>query len=212
VSGFDKDLVVLVPDKNLEATLRGLLSRPQALSIREISFDVFIQSDRDPGCLRRSQDFLRPMCRRYTHGLVVFDRMGCGQEKKVREALEVEVSARLAASGWEERAAAVVVDPELEAWVWSDSPEVDRSLGWVATATEPNLRGWLESRGFWEVGQAKPGDPKGAVEEVLRYVRRPRSSSIYGELARKVSFRRCQDGSFQALQDHLRRWFRKEEQ
>jgi hypothetical protein len=28
-------------------------------------------------------------------------------------------------SGWENRAAAVVLDPELEIWVWSDSPEVE---------------------------------------------------------------------------------------
>ena len=31
-----KDLVVLTADKNIEGALRGLLSRPQSLGIREI--------------------------------------------------------------------------------------------------------------------------------------------------------------------------------
>jgi len=36
-----KDLVILVADKNMEYSVKGILSRPQALSIRQITFDIF---------------------------------------------------------------------------------------------------------------------------------------------------------------------------
>lgn len=43
-----KDLVVLVPDKNMEASLRGLLSRCAALGLRDVTFDLFVHPERDP--------------------------------------------------------------------------------------------------------------------------------------------------------------------
>lgn len=39
MSGELKDLVVLTADKNIEGALRGLLSRPQSLGLREISYN-----------------------------------------------------------------------------------------------------------------------------------------------------------------------------
>lgn len=74
------DLVILVPDRNIEAAVKGVLSQPQALGIREISSSVFTHIERDPGCFKRSHDFLRPMTNIYKHPLVIFDKVGCGQE------------------------------------------------------------------------------------------------------------------------------------
>ena len=197
-----KDLAVLVADKNMETTVRGLLPRSESLGIRKIAFDIFVHPQRDPGCFRRGHDFLRPMVNRYAHALLLFDREGSGQERKTRD---VMVSARLAGAGWADRAAAVVLDPELETWVWSDSPEVDRGLGWEGRQT--SLRDWLEQQGVWPAGQQKPTDPKDAVERALRHVRLARSSSIYGRLAGAVSLRRCQDASLAAFRNHLQNWF-----
>jgi hypothetical protein len=62
---------------------------------------------------------------------VLFDYYGCGAEHEMApEEIEDEVEEKLSRSGWEDRARCVVIDPELEVWVWSDSPEVDRCLGW----------------------------------------------------------------------------------
>ncbi len=49
--------------------------------------------------------------------------------------------------------------------------------------------------------------PKGSMEAVLRAVRRPRSSSIYNELAAQVSLRRCVDPAFNKLKTTLQDWF-----
>jgi hypothetical protein len=54
-----KDLIVLVADADMEAAVRGLLSRPSALGIRPISFDVKRHVQRDAGCRSGAHDLLR---------------------------------------------------------------------------------------------------------------------------------------------------------
>ena len=90
--------------------------------------------------------------------------------------LEGEVRGRLRSAGLDSWADVVIIDPELEAWVWSDSPHVDESLGWKVTT--PALRDWLRAEGLWEDGASKPRDPKEAMEAALRAVGIARSTSI----------------------------------
>ncbi len=206
MSGHRKDLVALVADANIEAVVDCLLGmRTDSLRISRISCDIFVHPDRDPGCLHRSHDLLRPMAGAYCHALVMFDRYGCGQEVCPPTELEARVRQQLSANGWDDRAEVIVLDPELEIWVWSDSPQVDRSLGWEGK--KPDLRTWLQMEGLWAPGNAKPADPKAAVERALQHVRTPRSSSIYRELAARVSIDRCRDFAFLAFRRHLQRWF-----
>jgi len=199
-----KDLILLVADKNMEASLKGLLSRFQALGFRRVIFDLYVHPDRDPGCLLRGHDFLRPFPRLYERALVLLDHQGCGR-KEDRSALEGDLERRLGGAGWENRAAAVVISPELENWVWSDSPHVERALGWERGSTP--LRSWLQEKGLLEAGAAKPARPKEAVELALWTVRKPRSSAIYFELAQSVSTAGCTDPAFLKLRRCLREWF-----
>ena len=201
---WPKDLAVLSADKNIEWTLRGLFSRPRSLGIREISCDFYPHPERDPGCRLRGHDFLKPFARSHAHALVVFDREGSGGDELERTALERQVEDRLSSSGWDDRAAAVVIDPELEIWVWNDSPHVESALGWSGSTS---LREWLTQKGWLPEGATKPAQPKAAVEEALRLAGRPRSSSVYHELARRVGTDRCVDAAFLKLRRTLVRWF-----
>ena len=207
MSPWDADLVVLVADGNMYSAMQGLLSRPESLGIRSVRFNIFVHVERDPGCFLRGHDFLRPMANRYAHGLLLFDRMGSGQEVQEKEALERTVNDRLANTGWGDRAAAIVLDPELEVWVWSDSPEVDRCLGWKGQPHD--LRGWLGNQGLWPHGSSKPGNPKRAVELALRQMNKPRSSSIYIQLAKSVSLQKCTDPAFNSFKEIMKKWFEK---
>ncbi len=200
-----KDLILLVADKNMEASLRGLLSRSQSLKCRPVVFDLYVHPDRDPGCLRRAHDFLRPFSSRYERALVLLDHAGCGRETVERSGLESELEGRLSDAGWKDRAAAIVISPELESWVWSDSPHIARAFGWVGR--EVPLKDWLVEKGFLAVGAIKPAKPKEAVELALRTAYKPRSSSIYFELAQSVSTDRCIDPAFLKLRRCLREWF-----
>jgi hypothetical protein len=199
------DLVALVADKNMEAAIQGLLARPQALQVRPLTHHVHVHPYRDPGCCREGVDFLRPFVKLYEYALLIFDHEGCGREEDPPEAIEGSLRQRLEATGWGDRAAVIVLQPELEIWVWSDSPEVARSLGWTRGMSD--LRRWLGDEELWPEESVKPPDPKAAVERTLRHVRKPRSSALYESLARSVSLQRCTDPAFAKLRQVLMDWF-----
>jgi hypothetical protein len=199
-----RDLIVLVADKNTDYGLRGLLGRPRALGIRPIDAQILVHPRRDPGCRREAHDFLRPFATGYRHALVMFDREGSGSDAS-RQTLEEEVSARVRGSGWNTRADVVVLDPELEVWVFTPSPHVEHCLEWPKN--RGRVRAWLERQGRWAHGQPKPTTPRDALERVLLEIGRPRSSTLYQCLGAHVSLRRCVDGAFQKLVDTLRGWF-----
>lgn len=199
------DLVALVADKDIEGALSGLLARGPALGLRSLDYQIFKHPNRDSGCFKTAQDFLRSQSNRFNHALVLFDRHGCGRDADARAALEKDVEQRLEANGWEGRSAAVVLDPELEIWVWSPSPLVDEALGWAGR--QPTLREALAHAGLLAPGAAKPADPKRAVEHALEVARRPRSSAIYATLARTLPIADCRDPALGKLLERLRAWF-----
>jgi hypothetical protein len=203
-----KDLIVLVADKDMESAFRGILSRPQSLGIRPITFDIFVHPQNDPACLKTSDQFLRTFVNQYNFALVAFDREGSGSID-TRENLETQVENRLAQVGWpQERAAAIVFEPELEIWVWSRSQHVSETLGWVNQQTP--LRDWLVTQNYLADQQHKPNRPKEAMEAVLRKVRKPRSASIYLQLAQKVSLQGHTEPAFSKFQSRLKNWFPQE--
>lgn len=197
--------MVLVADKDMEQTVKALLSRRQALNIKQITFDIHIHPQRDPGCFSRGEEFLRPFHNLYKYGLIIFDREGCGRENLSREDIEEDIENRLSSSGWGDRALGIAIDPELEIWVWSDSPEVDQVLGWGTRS--PELRTWLQENNFLIDGQTKPASPKEAVERVLKLTKKPRSASLYFKLAERVGVNRCSDPAFLKLKTTLHNWF-----
>lgn len=200
------DLVALVADKNIEYALRGLLTRSSAFAIRGIASRVLVHPQRDAGCRTRCTDLLRPYINRWSFAMVVFDHEGCGEEDSSREELEQRVEKTLFKNGWSQRAAVIVIDPELENWVWSESSIVDEIAGWNDSTT--TLRDWLRANG-WLVGNAaKPARPKEAFEAALRKANEPRSAALYEQLARRVDFSGCADPSFLKFKATLQGWFR----
>jgi hypothetical protein len=204
------DLVVLVADKNMEFAVKGILENHRKLGIHPLPEErrKILQAQQDAGCFRRCDDLLRPFSKDFNYALVMLDREGSGKETLSREQMEADIENRLAISGWDDRAVAIVFDPELEMWVWSDSPQVDEVLGWGTRM--PSLRTWLIEKAWLQSGEIKPVRPKEALEDVLRQVRRARSSAIYLELAQKVSFQKCTDPAFLKMKRYLQDWFPKE--
>ena len=205
------DLVVLAADKNIEYALKGLFTRPQALGVRPITADIFVHPQRDPGCVQRGVAFLSDLSKWYHYGLLMFDYAGSGREREQgpRE-LQETLDNEFAGSVWRERAKTIVLSPELEAWLWSNSPHVDDVAGWKNR--QPSLRRWLTGQGWLQQGKIKPDKPKEAFQAALREARTQRSSSLYQQIAEKVSLQRCTDSSFQEFRDILRAWFPQDSQ
>lgn len=204
IAGNRKDLIVLAADKCIEAAVRGLLSRPPALGIRSVAADILRHPEKDAGCRMHGVDFLTPLSASYTHALLMFDFEGCGDA--VTPVLEQENTLRQGlARVWGQNADVLIIEPEVDIWVWSTSPHVESILGWKDR--KPSLREWLTESGHIRAGAPKPHRPKEALEAALRVVRKPRSSSLYGNLARTVSLKECADPSFFRFRGILRKWF-----
>ena len=203
-----QDLVVLAADKDIKESIDGLLTkRTVTLGIRSITYTTITHPEHDPGCLNQSADLLRSYCKSHTHALVVFDHEGSGRDcKETRIQMESSVETALRKAGWDDRAATIVIDPELENWVWSSSQQIATCLGW--NDPKQSLREWLLKNEFLAEGtQIKPARPKESMDAVLRHVKRPRSSAIYRAIAEKVSVTRCTDPAFQKLCKTLQTWF-----
>ncbi len=197
-----KDLICFVADKNMEAVVQELLKRHQALGIsRALDAEVFVHPQRDPGIFRQGIDIIRSFRQNYRHGLLFLDGAWDGAPHD----LQTQLDLALKNADLEDWACAIVIVPELEAWVWSDSPHVEHVLGWHGRT--PGLRVLLQEKGLWTTKKPKPEDPKAGVEAALYEVRKPRSSTIYRQLARSVSVERCQDPAFRRFRMMLREWF-----
>ncbi len=203
-----RDLVVVVADKDTEQALTGLLTRHESLGIHPIDFVVRVHPQKDPGCYHTGHELAATFSREAKHALVVFDRAWEGAPSTNAVDLQHEVEAGLRAL-WDDRCACVVIDPEVEAWVWSDSPHVADALGW--RGVQPGLRDWLEAQGLWPRRHAKPPDPKAAFRRALRQVGLPPSAAVFRRLADTVGVQRCTDPSLLGLLSVLRRWFGKTE-
>ncbi|GIW95328.1 MAG: hypothetical protein KatS3mg110_3369 [Pirellulaceae bacterium] len=148
---------------------------------------------------------MQPFLNRADFCLVVLDHEGSGQEERPAHKVKEDLKQRLEKSGWQDRAQVLVLTPELETWVRSDSPHVPDVLGWAKR--RPSLRQWLRDQGRWPESRPKPSRPKECLEVVLREVRVRRSSAIYRQLAERVGLERCQDPAFLEFKQIVQRWF-----
>ncbi len=149
---------------------------------------------------------MRPLRDEYQNALVMFDYDGCGVSQIAAPDLERNLEQFYEANGWPPSSVAfVVIEPELEAWMFGASfQQLQQFVGWSHTQ---NIREWLTRNGYLTAGSHKPDDPKSAIEAILDLQREPRSRRLYEHLARTVSLARCQDRAFQKFRSTLQRWF-----
>ena len=198
-----KDLVVLVADIQQQQTVATLLTeRYPSLRIRDINFDIYTHSNRDPGVFHEAGDFLSISAQQYQHALVVIDAEWGGSPENAED-IETKIQNDLNRKGWEGRSAVVVIDPELETWVWSQSDEVPGLFG----TNWEMIKDLGHQTGYWQEGETKPARPKELLMEVLRRTKTKRSAALFRQLAGKVSLSGCQDSSFHRFCEVLQGWF-----
>lgn len=203
-AGAPKDLFVLAADSDAHRVLEAILKTPARLGIRPVTFEIERHPEHDPGCRLGSTEYLRPFLGRFRHALVVFDRDGCGSTKTRRE-IQNEITADLAANGWQDRARAIVIAPELEIWVWGSWS----NLAKVLESGEAVLREVVTRQGHPISGLGKPTDPKTALGAVIRNRqqsgrRHRRSPRLFEQLATNAPLNGCRDPAFRELRKTLR--------
>ena len=200
-----KDLVLLMADKNAQFALKGALGRPDALGICPIEFEFRVHPGRDGGTRKSGPEVLALERRRFRHALLVLDFEGCGTDLPNANALEEQLDGRLSAN-WQEAAKSIVIEPELDVWIWGADNAVEAVIEWPAGK---GIREWLREKGFAFEANEKPTRPKEALEAALRIPDLPRSSALYQSIAEKISLRCCGDEAFIRLRKQLIEWFPK---
>ena len=204
---FAKDLLALTSDRQMQRTVETLLNhRRPALGIRQIDADVVRHPRKDPGCRGNAGALINSKRNLYRKAMVIFDYDGCGERRRTAPDLEIALEREYAGVGWgPDRIAFLVIEPELEAWLFGGSDaHLRNAVSWPRPDT---IQEWLQTQGHLQPGQGKPADPKAAIEAVLTQSQIPLSSEIFEAQARRVSLARCQDRAFQKFRSTLQRWF-----
>lgn len=198
-----KDLVILVADKNMQFAMQGALSRPQALGVRALTYEFRSHMGRDGGVRTTGASVLSREKVRFRHALMLLDHEGCGQESASVQHLEAELNHQLAVV-WGEHAKAIVIEPEVDIWLWGADNALREALRWPQ---EGLIRDWLRQQGFEFSAEGKPLRPKEALEAMRRIHKQPRSSALYQKITEKISLQKCTDPAFLRLKAHLQTWF-----
>ena len=207
-----EDLVVVTPDGAYPLVLEEFLKRAASLGVRSVSRRIIMDPLRDSS--GELPDLLRPFLGISRKALAIRDLEGSG-EKHGAVALEQHLVKRMHRTGWASSdCAAIVVPPEIEAWLRLPSTHLDeliteharRHRQWTAARRREVLDGIVSNFGGCD-DSGKPRRPKEVFEEFLRRLGIPRSNALYQRLAQKESLTSCVTPSFLRLRDLLRNWF-----
>ncbi|QKG25574.1 methylation-associated defense system protein MAD4 [Actinomadura verrucosospora] len=201
----ERDIVFLVADGAMEQMLRGFFSRPQFhRSIRCAHFDfdpsedLIVAPTKDPGVFNTARELLRPFETSHRHAVAMLDNAWEGSPG--RDRIHDSIADTLK-EAWE-RFAVIVIEPELEAWVWQENPHIAEAFN-----CPTDFREILARSNHWPRDLLKPPDPKEALEHLRKRYRADRQNAAFRRLAAKISVRHCQDRAFNHLCDNLRTWF-----
>lgn len=209
-----RDCLFLVADSNMSHALKGFFGKEGfhlSLGCRPFSLEeadiVVASGQNDPGLYVRASELLKVYRGEYSHAVVMVDAewRGAPAPQDIRNALE----GHLREAGWSPpQGCAIVIEPEVDNWLWTDTPHTAAALRWPSVT---ELRQALQERDMWPEGAAKPPQPKEAAAWAIRQKGKPRSSAIYEQVASRVSLSRCSDPAVATLVNALRQWFPAEE-
>ena len=212
-----RDCVFLVADSHMETvfkTFLGLPHRHEKLGTASFSFNAesdLVLAGNDPAVYRNGPSLIHGHQRTHRHAVLVLD-FQFEHEKKPDEMI-AELTSAMVSSGWDAaRFQIVLIQPELEAWLWQDNPNIEkvffRNLNPMEKAKAPSsLRQWLCDQRLWPTECVKPPDPKKAMQKAADTFRAGSQMAVFTEVFRNISVHGCQDEAFHTLRDALRRWF-----
>lgn len=197
------DLVVLTADKPMEAVVRALLRRTESIGIRAVDTTWLLHSDRDSGVRTTGHSLLRAVRRQHDHALMFCDHEGSGTTTASAVEKEGQLDEVLAMT-WQAHGRSIVIEPELDVWLWGSDERLIQSIGWK-DAMRP--REWLVGKRFEFAESGKPIRPKEAMQALFEHVGLPMSAAVYGRIARGIGLRGCSDAAFDRLRSLLQTWF-----
>lgn len=164
----------------------------------------------DQAVWKSAHAYLAPFRDAYERAVIVLDEHF--DPSPGAEQLRGDIAASMIASGWtKDRFEVIVVEPMLEAWLWTDSDHVAAAFG---MDNYTSLRARLIQENLWETGQPKPRatELKRACSRACALGGSKSSRATFANVFRVVSSRalnRCIEPGFNLLREALRTWFPK---
>lgn len=206
-----RDCVFFVADKTMRETFLGFLSREdrdRQLGCSSFLFDpaedLFFAAGQNDCGLNKRADALLSAFRHSHHKAVV--ALDCEWDGSPGQAEIIKnILTQLLESGWAaDEVIVIAIEPELEQWIWQDSPVLADELRMDAPR---GLKAALSERGLWPQDAAKPPLPKELFIQLRRENNVKLSSSVFKRIAAKVPVAACQDSEFRRLVNQLQLWF-----
>ena len=198
------DLFAYVPCKHINATLSTLLKEKyNSLGISKIDFKIETHVYKDPGLFNEDSIAYRLQYQKHhpKKFLVILDESwdGSPKAKKIKIRIKNEL---LKAKINEEDFHIVVIEPELEQWIWTKKPT---HLAKLFNTNEENIRNIANIYNYDFTN--KPKDPKELFIAMLKYFEIPHSADCFRTLVKNCSFEKCTDANFLDLRTILHNWF-----
>ncbi len=208
-----RDVIFHLADGQMRACFEAFFSREKfnmSLACRE--FDVDVQKDilqvpgqTDPGLYDNAHENLELFKSQYNHAMIVLDRQW-NDSSKTPSDIEQHITANMQRAGWtRERFEVVVIDPELETWLFQEKDIFLNAFRYHDGARA--LRDQLDETGHWPKGQAKPTDPKATIGRALHLGKSASPTVLFSKVCSRISVKDCQDTAFLKFKRTLRCWF-----
>ncbi len=209
-----RDCLFFVADSTMKQAILGFLTRNDCFSDYNLGTapfafdpneDLFSSATMDPGTFAKGEELLRPFQATHRRAVLMLDAEWDGSPGAAT--IRDDLTRRIGLTGWlPENFRVIVIDPELEAWIWQRNQRVAKALKF---ATVPEMvKAVRDAKIDWPDEQAKPSNPKAALEAVATRRRGIGfSSAIHRSVTSSVTLRGCQDGAFLELRQVLQTWF-----
>lgn len=214
-----RDIVFLVADGEMQATVEGFFENPafdQRLECARFEFDTkqdLIKHPRkDPGVYQDGHNLLKSYVATHNYAVVMVDfAFNDNLQTMDYEQFCDTIKANMLAAGWPEgRFFVMAINPELEVLMWqANTSRIEQVFDYPREREGISLRDWLQQRNLWNADDLKPSDPKAAIDKARNqsWGRKKTHSQLFKRIAKEVSFRGCEDESFNGLLQHIQAWY-----
>ena len=216
-----RDIIFHLADDHMETGMRAFFQRDDwqhALGCHRFDIDADSPVDlfrvaghTDPGLWKHAHENLAAFRDKYRHAVIVLD--ADFDPYPGADVLHQDITRAMIAADWEEgQFAVVVIQPELEAWLWAANVNVAIAFGHQDFTA---LRNTLEAEGLWTPGEPKPNDLKRARDRAAKLGGKktggPIFKGVFGSISSKA-LNQCVEPGFKTLQEAVQRWFPKQKE
>jgi hypothetical protein len=207
-----KDLFLFSADADTQAFLGAVLARSSALGTKPINIELDRHPQRDAGMVQSGPELLRMRKGEARYAVMVLDFHGSGADTRSNRsnpvALQLELQDRLDRATWRSNSLVVVLEPELEHWLWYARVALAKHWELSRAQVDDLILEWSNNAGL-KPDEAVAKHPKELFEYAMRNrLKRtisPRDFQCIGAVAGIRSLELSP--AFARLVQQLRAWF-----